>query len=298
MRSVMVFPLVAGLFLMSRARDALACATCGCGDPTLTAMGTEKPFENRLRASLDVRHRTDHIGEKGVDRIDLAETRLDGQLAWAPTGDLFFLATVPVLHRTVDYVSGATSRTVGLGDIELRAKGFVFADRPYAPRHLFAVLAGLKLPTAPPERADDGSELPIEVQPGTRSWDPMLGVSYAFFPRPWSFYASAQGSTPVRGTASFRASPSLRMTASVQRQLVPELALRLGVDARLDGRAYEDRRPERDSSGFIAFASSEILFGPMTDVLFVLSAKVPVAQALAGFHREGPIFGAGVAYDF
>ena len=30
-------------------RAARACATCNCGDPTLTATGVEKPYKNRVR---------------------------------------------------------------------------------------------------------------------------------------------------------------------------------------------------------------------------------------------------------
>ncbi len=260
-------------------------------------MGTEKPFRNRVRASVDARYRTDKIGEPGVDQIKLAETRLDGQLAWAPHERVFVLGSLPFLRRSVGYVNGAETDTFALGDVELRAKAFIFADRTFAPRHLYALHAGLKIPTAPRQRGDDGRFLPIEVQPGTGSWDPMFGMSYAFFARPWSFYASAQGSVPARGTAEFRASPSVRTATSVQRQFAPQIAARLGVDTRLDARSYEGGRPERDSSGFIAFLSPELLLSPTTDLLFVLSVRVPVVQALAGFHSEGPVFGIGVAYD-
>lgn len=287
------------LALGSTAEIAHACATCGCGDPTLTAMGSEKPFRNRLRGSLDVRHRSDDIGTPEVDQIRLRETRFDGQVAWAPNERIFLLGTVPVLQRSVRYVNGGETSTAAIGDLELRAKAFVFVDRAFAPRHLYAVTAGLKIPTAPRQRSEtDGSFLPIEAQPGTGSWDPLLGISYAFFARPFSLYASVQGSAPLRGTSDFRASPSMRTTTAAQYQLVSWLAPRAGIDTRLDARAYEEGRPERDSSGFIAFVSGELLLSPTTDLLLVLAARVPVVQALAGYHREGPVLGGAVAYDF
>lgn len=261
-------------------------------------MGTEKPYPDRVRASLDARYRSDDIGQAGVDQVRLREVRADAQLAWAPSARLFLLGSAPVLHRRVRYVNGAETTTVAPGDVELRARVFVFTDRAFSPRHLYAVTAGMKLPTAPRQRsAVDGSYLPIEAQPGTGSWDPLLGISYAYFARPWSFYASAQGSAPLRGTASFRASPSLRTTTALQYQVVPWLAPRLSVDGRLDARAYEDRAPERDSSGFIGFLSPELLASPTPDLLFVASLRVPVVQALAGHHVEGPIVGLAVAYD-
>lgn len=283
---------------MMRVASSSACATCGCGDPTLTAMGTEKPFRGRLRASIDARYRSDDIGKPEVDQIRLREIRLDGQLAWAPSERVFLLATVPLLERRVRYVNGGETTTGALGDVELRAKTFVFFDRPFAPRHLYAVTGGLKVPTAPRQRNEtDGRYLPIETQPGTGSWDPLLGLSYAFFARPFSFYASAQGTAPLRGTGDQRASPSVRATSALQVQLIPWLAPRFGVDTRLDAHAYEDGRPERDSSGFIAFLSPELLLSPTTDLLVVLSLRLPVMQALAGYHHEGPTAGVALAYD-
>ncbi len=282
----------------THARDAHACATCGCGDPTLTAMGTEKPYLHRLRVSMDARHRSDDIGEPDVDQIRLRETRLDGQIAWAPHDRVFLLGTVPLLQRDIRYVNGGETSTFAVGDVELRSKMFVYTDRAFSPRHLYAVTAGLKIPTAPRQRnRADGGYLPIEAQPGTGSWDPLLGLSYAFFARPLSFYASVQGSAPLRGTSDFRASPSVRTTTTLQYQVLPWLAPRLGVDTRLDARSYEDGRPERDSSGFIGFVSPELLVSPASDLIVVLSLRVPVVQALTGYHHEGPVVGLGVAYD-
>ena len=289
--------LLVGMAIALRAAPSVACATCGCGDPTLTGLGAEKPFQNRLRASLDFRYRTDAIGQPNVDRIDLQEARLDAQLAWAPTDRLFLLASAPILDRTVGYVNGARTNAFAFGDAELRLKAFVAQDRAFAPRHLFSLMAGLKLPTARREQAEDGSYLPIETQPGTGSWDPTLGLSYAYFPRPWSVYTSVQGSAPLRGTADFRASPSMRTTVSVQRQFIPQLAARLGFDGRLDARSFEDGRPERDSSGFVGFVTPQVLVSPTADLVVVLSAYIPVVEALAGYHDEGVIWGAAVAYD-
>jgi len=280
------------------ARSASACATCGCGDPTLTAMGVEKPFKNRLRVSLELRYRTDLIGEPKVDQIFLAELRADAQVAWAPTEDLFLLATLPSLRRTVRYVNDAQTTTLGLGDLEVRIKNFVYRDQSFSPIHLVAILAGIKMPTAPAEYTPDGKRLPTEAQPGTGSWDWMVGVSYAFFAHPWSFYSSALGSAPLRGTSDFRASRSIRTTLRVQRQFGTLFAARLGTDTRLDARSFEDGRPERDSSGFIGFASGELVVSPTNELLFSLSASIPVFQALAGFHHEGPVFGFAAVYDW
>jgi hypothetical protein len=278
--------------------DALACSTCGCGDPTLTAMGTEKPYAGRLRLSFDTRYRTDAIGQERVDRISLSEVRSDGQVAWAPTPKLFLLATVPFLVRRVDYVNGAAKDAVSIGDLELRGKSFLYLDREFGTRHSIAITYGLKLPTAPRQTDERGKLLPNEVQPGTGSFDPMLGLAYAGFFRPWSIYASVWGSAPLRSRSENRASSSVRGTFTVQYQWATRFATRLGTDLRLDGPSYEDGARSRDSGGFVAFLSPEIVLSPKVDWVVVLSARIPVLQALAGFHHEGPVLGVAVGYDW
>ena len=279
------------------ARSGAACGTCGCGDATLTALGSEKPYQNRVRTSLELRYRSEEIGRANVDRISMREARADAHLAWAPHERAFIALSAPLVHRTVGYVNEAESVVTGVGDVALRVKAFVAQDSPAFPRHLLAVVFGLSVPTAAMQRDSEGALLPMEMQIGTGSWDPALGVSYAYFPRPWSFYSSVQGSSPLRDTATFRASPSLRASLSLQRQFSLRFAARLSVDTRLDAKAFENGQSERDSGGLVGFVSPELLLSPMPDVLLGLSARLPVAQALAGYHREGPIWGAVVSYD-
>jgi hypothetical protein len=62
---------------------AQACASCGCGDPTLTTLGTTKPFAGRLRAALQLAYRTDAVGREGLNRVELREARLDASVAAA-----------------------------------------------------------------------------------------------------------------------------------------------------------------------------------------------------------------------
>jgi hypothetical protein len=277
---------------------ARACASCGCGDPTLTALGTEKPSRNRLRASLEARHRVDVMGAPGIDELHLAEQRLDGQLAWAPHERLFLLASLPVLRRDLTYDDGFHRRTWGIGDVEARAKLFLFQDRAFAPHHLVAALAGAKLPTAAVERRLGGQPLPSELQAGTGSFDAMVGASYAHFAFPWSAYASAQVAFPGIGTAGLRAARSLRATVAGQRHLGEVVAARLALDTRLDGRARENGAPDPNSGGFIAFAAPELLVSPLTDLFLSAWIKIPVLNLLDGRHEEPLVAGLAAAYDF
>ncbi|MCS6899291.1 MAG: transporter [Myxococcales bacterium] len=284
-------------FLVLTPRGALTCAVCNVGDATLTSMGTEKPYRGRLRSSLTLQYRTDEVGEARVDRLRLAETRLDLNLAWAPHARLFLMGVMPVMQRTVEYVNLARRTSVGPGDGELRARWFPWQDRSFGAKHLLAVTGGVKLPTGQVQRGRDGKPLPVELQPGTGSVDPLGGISYAHFSWPWSMYTSLQFFGSMAGAEGVRASRSMRGTVAGQWQVSMPVALRLGLDGRFDGKAIEGGTPERDSGGFIGYASPEILLSPGLDWMVVLSVKFPVIQALSGFHREGPIWSIGVVRD-
>ncbi len=275
-----------------------ACATCGCGDMTLTVMGSEKPYAGRLRAALELRHRSDVIGTEGFNEQRLSEQRLDAQLIWAPLERLILMADVPALYRDVRYVNLASRTTTALGEIELRAKAFVYQNDPFVPSHLLAVIGTLKLPNAQLQRGANDELLPIELQPGTGSWDPGAGLAYGFFADPWSFYASVIGVYATRGDQGYRGSRSLRTTTALQYQLIPSLALRGGVDTRTDSTAIEAGSVAADTGGFIGFVTAEALFSPVPDTLVYVAVRVPVVNALEGRHDEGVYLSGGVAYDF
>jgi hypothetical protein len=285
------------LVVLAPAR-ARACASCACGDPTLTSLGTEKPARNRLRASLEARHRVDLIGVPGVDELRLAEQRLDGQLAWAPHERVFLMAALPVLRRDLTYDDGFHRQTWGVGDLELSAKLFLFQDRAFSPRHLVAVMAGAKLPTAPVDRRLNGQALPPELQAGTGSFDAMVGASYAHFAFPWSAYASAQLLLPGAGPEGTRADRSLRGTLAAQRHLGEILAVRLALDLRFDGRGVESGVADPNSGGLIAFAAPEVLVSPVTDLALSVWIKLSMLNRLDGRHEEPFVAGVSAAYDF
>lgn len=290
--------LAALLGSVATAADAQACAVCGCGDATLTTMGGEAPYRGRMRAAIELRYREDAIGTPGRDRIDLTEGRLDASFSWAVHERLVLGATLPTLLRDVEYVNLAHETTIGLGDAEIRGKFVAFKDRAFGARHILYSTLGLKLPTGPEVEDETGQSVPMELQPGTGSLDPLVGLSYATFQGDWSGYGSAHAFFATPGWDGNRASSSLRVSASVQRQLVKAFALRLGVDTRVDARATEDGRPEEDSGGFIGFLSPEALLSPGMDVTVIGSARIPVLNALEGDHDESVILSVAVAVDF
>jgi hypothetical protein len=109
-------------------------------------------------------------------------------IAYGVTDRLTISVELPFVHRDDlregehSHVGGETNNEVaelgsvsGIGDLSLVAK-YRLVDGEGAK---FAVLGGLKLPTGSTHRDDkDGERLETEHQPGTGSWDPILGAAF------------------------------------------------------------------------------------------------------------------------
>ncbi|WNG17238.1 transporter [Cystobacter fuscus] len=277
-------------------RDGLACATCACGDPTLTSMGTEQPFAGRLRLATQVRAWSLASGQPRVDGIDLRELRMDLSVAYAPLPWLFLSVMAPLQARTVQDVSLAREGGWGLGDMEVGARFFLFRDRDFSANHLVSVLAGSRLPTSVTQTAR-GLPLSLDAQLGTGSWDPFLGLSYTAYAGDWSFIASATGYLPTRGREGFRAGASVLSTLAAQFQPSPAWALRLAVDGRVEGESNQAGVRDEVGSGAIAYVSPDVLFSPVTDVVVQLGVRVPVFNQLRGNVRPTPILQAALVHD-
>jgi hypothetical protein len=290
--------LLAVVLLLAWPRLAAACASCGCGDPTLTALGSEKPFQNRLRVGAAALVQGESAGTPRFDEIALREQRLELQAAWAPSARLFLVATLPLVRRDVTYVNRARSRARGAGDLELRAKLFLWEDRAFSPRHLLSLLAGARLPTAGWARDPRGVPWPAELQVGSGALSPIAGLAYAHFHFPWSEYASVEATAPLIHQPELRPAAGLRATVALQRQLGPALALRLSADARAERHAVEHGREDPNTGGTIAFLSPALLVTPVTDLVLFLLVRAPVLDRLDGVQSATPIFSAGIAYDF
>ena len=97
------------------------------------------------------------------------------------------------------------------------------------------------------------------------------------------------------------ANPQLRLTTFGQRELWRDgdaaMALRLTIEGRVDGRAYEDDEAVEHSGWFIGFAGVDLAIAPTTDWQLELGVRVPVINALRGAHDEGVLATASLAWD-
>ena len=278
-------------------RIAEACASCACGDPTLTVMGAEQPFEGRLRLAVEAQYRRDAVGRQAIDRVQLQELRTTVSVAYAPRPWLMLSLTLPLIARDLTDVTLARERLMTLGDLEAYGRLYVFRDRAFAPTHTVGVQVGLRAPTGPLLRDVNGVYREPELQPGSGSFDPSAGITYLMSADPWSAFVSEVVYVPTRGAVDFRMGVSWRGTHALQYQLAPAIALRAGVNHRLEAVSKHGNVTDTDSGGFIAFATFAAVWTPVQDVVLLAQLQVPAINALRGVHDEGVYASLGAVYD-
>lgn len=268
-------------------RPAAACATCGCGDPTLTVMGAEQPFAGRVRLAARLRYRWDTIGTADAERATVHEGVLGIGASWAPTDRLVLSAEMPAVVRHVRWPHLAEAVTVGTGEAELRGRAVLLRDRAFAPSHLLGVAAGVKLPTSIDQTGADGQRLPVEAQGGTGTVDPIAGLFYTHLADPWAFFTSATVRWPLAPRFDEAPGPSVRATAALQRRLDRHVTLRGAVDVRVDAPGSVDGRTDPRSDHFALFLSPDLLWSPATDLVVTVGVRVPVLQISEQGRAEG-----------
>lgn len=290
-------PLVLALAVPSKAS---ACASCGCGDPTLTSMGVEQPFLGRLRGATLLRYWGENSGgHHGTPGESLRELRLDVSASYAPLSWLQLAVTLPLHARELSGGVLEPQRALSPGDVELGARFLVWQNREFSPEHLVSALVGVKLPTAPRQQDASGELWDADAQVGSGSVDPRVGAAYAFFAAPWSLYTSLVLQWPTEGFEGHRAPRSLRGSVAGQYQLGAWLALRLGVDTRLDGLEAHHGEPEPGTAGFIAYAAPDLLFSPRPDTAVQLGVRVPLLATFEHGHpEERPVLSLAFIHDF
>lgn len=309
--------LLVAAFTLLGAGEALACAACACGDPTLTTLGADQPFEGRLRAATLVRAwgYTDDVthGEYGELRMDLAA-------AYSPLSWLTVAAQLPLQLRSG--LGGAQGHAYGLGDVTVTGQALLYRDRPMASRWLLSALLGAVLPTTTARGSEGalGRHSPLSL--GEGAFSPLLGASVLTVHGPWSGFLSVTGALPLGDDAP---APAVRTSIFAQHQLLSALALRVGGEVRVDapqgsaGAVHAHARRPRESlpallgqgavlrpahavpgaehePTLLSFASLDALVSVSTDSQLLLGLRWPLVTL--GAERPWPILQAGFASDF
>ena len=281
-------PVLAAVLVSLVPAASRACATCGCGDPTLLSMGYEQPFGGRFRMFSEGQYRTESSGTPQDGGSSIEEWSLSFGGSYSFTKTIALSVTVPVLFRTMNQFDLSTTRSTNLGDVEAVAKFVLWRDRDFNSRHLFSLLGGIRFPTAPTQYDAQGQPLNTDIQAGPGSWWGIFGASYyGRLVGALSLYASAMAYVPTEGRQGLKPGASGRGTLWLQLQPWNWLSVRVGSDARLEGVWHENGEVSPDTGGFIAFFSPAILIRPATDWVIQVAAKVPVVNHLTGVHTEG-----------
>lgn len=286
------------LSLMLLSGKALSCATCLCGDPTLTTMGAEKPFSGRLRLSLDYLDRSEVTGTRGVDQTTLDEQRSTLGISYWPAEKWALGVRIPWTSKQLTESNLSKTNTDAIGDIDLDLRYYLWQDQAHRPRHLIGLQGGLRIPTADEETLA-GTPLDTDVQPGGGLWLASAGLWHGFFNFPWMVYTSVQLNTALdKGYGDFDYGSSLKLSSTVQYAVNYNFAVRLGADLRWSGKNEYDSVVDLNSGGFIAFLSPGVVINLAPDWILHGTIQTPVIDQLNGEQEENNLYRIGVTYDF
>jgi hypothetical protein len=281
---------------MLAAGDALACATCQCGDYTLTLMGFEKAFSGRTRVAFDWMDREEEQGS-GAGRRTLRDDSWFASASYAFTPDLSVGLRVPFTRKTADDATLARDEATGLGDADLVVKYALGQVGEATARHIWGVQGALRTPTSSERKDDAGTPVDIDAQPGTGAWAPGLGAWYGYFRYPAMVYASVLASNPGPGYQGLNGGAALVATLTTQRALTQDFSLQLGLEARYARRNRFFGVDDPDSGGTAGFLAPGVVWSPAMDWILHLSAQIPVWRNLNGEQHERGDIRLGVAFD-
>lgn len=226
-RLTWIFALVLAVGLGAFARPTAACTACACGDPTLTSMGAERPAAGMVRVGM----RAATTREQSPDvLVRGAGVSLLGM--WMPLDGLALAAELPVRWAAADLPDLRAAQSVGMGEPTLRARYFVWRDRPFLPRFHLAVTGAARLPQWAPVTDAQGEALPLDAQPGLGSWFGELGVLALGRWDALSAMASVRGAAASTTMDGRQPGAALLLSAWGNLRATGAVALRAGLESR------------------------------------------------------------------
>jgi Putative MetA-pathway of phenol degradation len=223
----------------------------------------------------------DPLSQERIDRTAVLAAH------WGARHDLQLSAILPYVDRSLEGDGGLDEESRGLGDAGLVAKWrFYRWDAPSKALNV-AVMAGLELPTGSDDETDGGTTLPPDLQPGSGSWDPLLGLAATYEPGRWRFnaVALAKWNTPNDDGYRFGNDFVAELEAGNRFWLEPYP----GPFMRLDGRVRyfsegrdQDGGAVPDTGGERASVGATLAFRPRPSLDFQLGYDVVVWEDVEG----------------
>jgi hypothetical protein len=276
---------------------ARACSTCNSGDPTLTVTGVEQPYRNRLRIGLDELFGSSTSGDGYTFERSRTLTSSVG-LSWSPLSRLTLAVVVPWVTRWIETQQSGRAFINGLGDAQISSRVVLFRNRAFAPQHLLWGGAGLKFPTAPRLRDDAGRPYSDDDQPGSGSWDPVAGLTYAWFGPLTSISVSVSYQYTTPGRHGYRFGSVLKASTALQLQPWRFLAVSLGFEARhAEADRYANHHAVPDTGGLLLEIMPALLFSPARDLLVRVGVGLPIFEKLRGIQTEAVQAVLSLSYD-
>jgi hypothetical protein len=165
-----------------------------------------------------------------------------------------------------------------------------------------AVLGGLKLPTGATHRlSDEGERLEAEHQPGTGSWDPLLGLAGSRHWGPVSLDANVLYQFSTLGAQETELGDRLSFNTAISYSLGQgnhdhadrdgehghgSWSLVLELNGEWEGRQRISGEIEGDSGGTVIYLSPGVRFGAAHGWTAALSVGVPVWQDIRPSHPD------------
>jgi hypothetical protein len=286
------------LLVVAEAEVALACPACSCGNPTLTTMGIDQPFADRVRVGLSGRAWAVSQPE-GRSQQQVRELRFDLSASWAPSPWLQLYVNLPLQLRELESANLARQRAVGPGAVDVSARVVVLRERRMRPRYLVGASVGLQLPSSPVIVDRGGVPLDVDAQLSLGGWTPHGAVSMlSFLSSRWALFGSAGVELPFGAPRlGVQGAPSLTALVAAQVQPAPWLAARLGMEGRYDTPRLVGGKRDDIGAGPSLFAAPDLLLTLGSQWVLQAGVRWPVASALGGAVQPGPVVLVAVVTD-
>jgi hypothetical protein len=196
-------------------------------------------------------------------------------------------------------VEGANA-IVGMGDATLLGKYSFNADSVE-----LAVLAGVKIPTGSTSQLDNGGN-PLEPdhQPGTGSWDPLLGVAAAHQFEGFTLGGSVLYRITTEGRHDFKPGEQVIVAMKAEYQIAglgrfPRVYVSLELAEQYTTKDEDAGVKNQDTGGSLLTIGPGVRIRVNDHVTFAVTVALPLYQGLNGVqHKEKFDFMFGTGVDF
>jgi hypothetical protein len=252
-------------------------------DGWLFTLGYEQVLKGRLLDGRD--GESDPLDREQIDRSLVLSAH------YGLRYDLQLSVLAPFVSRTLELDDPAGPdrySAAGPGDATVAAKWRYYRHAGDGWATNFALLGGVDLPTGSDDERDHGVRLPIDLQPGSGSWDPFLGTGLTHEPGRWRFNAfglykrNGQGGHDInQGDQVF-----LELAAGNRFWLEPYPGPFMRADVLLrwrhEGRDRDGGSLVHDSGGEQLAVGVNWAFRPRPLLDFQVSVEVPVVESARG----------------